>query len=90
MVTMVWPPQSPDLSPIELLWEEMDRQVLEKKPASVPELVTVVKETWAVMSVDVCEKLTRRMPLLCQAVIDAKGGYFDEKLAPQKKQLVYH
>jgi hypothetical protein len=28
---MVWPPQSPDLSPIELLWDEVDRQVQAKK-----------------------------------------------------------
>ena len=90
METMVWPPQSPDLSPIELLWEEMDRQVLERKPSSVAELEKVVKETWAQIHGDVCDKLIKRMPLLCQAVTDAKGGYFDEKLAPQKKQLLYH
>ena len=90
MTTMEWPPQSPDLSPIELLWEQMDREVLEKKPSSVAELVKVVKECWAEISGDVCDKLVKRMPLLCRAVIDAKGGYFDEKLAPQKKQLVYH
>jgi hypothetical protein len=90
MVTMDWPPQSPDLSPIELLWEEMDREVLERKPSSVAELVQVVKECWEGISSEVCDKLIKRMPLLCQAVLDAKGGYFDEKLAPQKKQFVYH
>ena len=40
------PPQSPDLSPIELLWEETDRAVLKKKPTSVTELVRVVHEAW--------------------------------------------
>ena len=62
----------------------MDREVLERKPSSVAELVQVVKECWAGISGDVCDKLIKRMPLLCQAVLDAKGGYFDEKLAPQK------
>ena len=32
MLYMDWPPQSPDLSPIELLWEEVDRQVQAKSP----------------------------------------------------------
>jgi hypothetical protein len=40
---------------------------------------------------DVLLKLIERLPRLCQAVIEAQGGYFDEKYAPRKfkKQLVY-
>ena len=87
---MEWPPQSPDLSPIELLWDEVDRQVQEKKPTSVESLVRLVKQTWTEISPVVLEKLLNRMPLICQAVIDAQGGYFDEKLSAQKKKLVYH
>ena len=87
---MEWPPQSPDLSPIELLWDEVDRQVQEKKPTSVESLVRLVKQTWTEISPVVLEKLLNRMPLICQAVIDAQEGYFDEKLSAQKKQLVYH
>ena len=91
IVQMEWPPQSPDLSPIELLWEEVDRQVQRKKPSSVESLVRIVHQVWGELSEDVMEKLLKRMPLLCQAVIDADGGYFDEKLSAQKKkQLVYH
>ena len=91
IVQMEWPPQSPDLSPIELLWEEVDRQVQRKKPSSVESLVRIVHQVWGELSQDVMEKLLKRMPLLCQAVIDADGGYFDEKLSAQKKkQLVYH
>jgi len=90
MLYMEWPPQSPDLSPIELLWEEVDRQVQAKRPSSAERLAEIVQRTWSEISEDILEKLLRRMPLLCKAVIDAGGGYFDEKLAAQKKQLVYH
>jgi hypothetical protein len=92
---MDWPPQSPDISPIELLWEELDRAVLKKKPSCIKDLERVVREAWGEISQKTLEKLVSRMPRLCQAVLDAKGGYFDEKLCaykhmkPQSK-MVYH
>jgi transposase len=82
---MDWPPQSPDLSPIELLWEEVDRQVQAKKSTNVTDLEVAVKEVWRNMPTTTITKLLERMPLLCQAVIDAKGGYFQENLSHQKK-----
>ena len=31
---MTWPQQSPDLNPIEMVWDELDRRVKEKQPTS--------------------------------------------------------
>ena len=31
---ITWPPQSPDLNPIEMVWDELDRRVKEKQPTS--------------------------------------------------------
>ena len=43
---MEWPPQSPDLNPIELLWEELDRPVRDLKPTNLPGLWDCLKEAW--------------------------------------------
>ncbi|CDQ86405.1 unnamed protein product [Oncorhynchus mykiss] len=31
---MTWPQQSPDLNPIQMVWDELDRRVKEKQPTS--------------------------------------------------------
>lgn len=75
---MEWPPQSPDLNPIELLWEELDRRVRNLKPTSLPGLWNCLKEAWSNIEQQTLEKLVERMPKLCRAVIKAKGGHFQE------------
>jgi transposase len=86
-----WPSQSPDLNPIELLWEKMDREIKKKKPTSLPELERICREVWSEITPEYLNKLVERMPRLCKAVIQAEGGYFDEKYAPKKfkNQQVY-
>ena len=31
---MTWPPQSPDLDPFEMVWDELDHRVKEKQPSA--------------------------------------------------------
>ena len=75
---MEWPAQSPDLNPIELLWEQLDRMVRKKCPSSQSNLWEVLQEAWGEISSDYLNKLTTRMPKVCKAVIAANGGFFDE------------
>lgn len=76
---MVWPPQSPDLNPIELLWDELDRRVRETCPTSQSDLWQILKDTWSNIRGETIKKLINRMPRLCEKVISKKGGFFDEK-----------
>ena len=73
-----WPAQSPDLNPIELLWEQLDRMVRKKCPSSQSNLWEVLQEAWGEISTDYLNKLTARMPKVSNAVIAANGAFFDE------------
>ena len=70
--------QSPDLNPIELLWEELDRRVRDLKPTSLPGLWDCLNEAWNNIPPQTLQNLIERMSKLCAAVIKAKGGHFQE------------
>lgn len=75
---MVWPAQSPDLNPIELLWDELDRNIRKTCPTSTDRLWDMLQAKWNEISGETLIKLLRRMPKLCEAVITNKGGHIDE------------
>ena len=75
---MTWLPQSPDLNLIEMVWDEMDRRVKAKGSKSAQHLPELLQDCWKTISDDNLIKLTERMPRVCKAVINAKGGYFEE------------
>jgi transposase len=43
---MTWPPQSPDLNPIEMVWDEFDRRVKEKQPTSTQHMWELIQDCW--------------------------------------------
>ena len=77
MRVMVWPPQSPDLNPIEHLWGYLKHKLAaySKPPGGVEELWERIQVEWEAIPVEECRKLIRSMPDRIQAVIKAKGGY---------------
>lgn len=75
---LTWPPQSPDINPIELLWDELDRRVKDLRPTSLGGLWNSLKEAWNNIGAQTLRKLVERLPKICAAVIKAKGGHFDE------------
>ena len=43
---MTWPPQSPDLNQIEMVWDESDRREKEKKPTSAQYMCKLFQDGW--------------------------------------------
>lgn len=75
---MNWPPQSPDVNPIELVWEELDRRVRDLRPTSLESLWESLNNAWQQLPPQTLHKLVERLPKICAAIIKAKGGHFQE------------
>lgn len=41
-----WQAQSPDLNPVELVWDELDKRVKTKQPTSAPHLWELLQQIW--------------------------------------------
>ncbi|KRT79550.1 hypothetical protein AMK59_7098 [Oryctes borbonicus] len=76
---MIWPLQSPDLSPIELIWDELDRRIRQKGVTSSQDLWRKLQQAWTEIPATFLKSLILRMPRICTAVIKSKGGHIDEK-----------
>jgi transposase len=70
-----FPAYSPDLNPIENLWNDLARRVEARPASTVEELQNVIAEEWERTSQALLRKLARSMPKRCQAVIDAHGDH---------------
>ena len=73
----VWPAQSPDLNPIEWLWDIVDTNVRKRDPlpTSMDALRVAVLEEWSKITLEKVREVLETMPRRVQDVIDAKGGY---------------
>jgi transposase len=72
-----WPSQSPDLNPIEHLWEHLKRQLnkYETEATSMHQLWERVAIEWENIHPEVCINLIESMPRRISAIIKAKGGH---------------
>ena len=71
---MNWPAQSPDLNPLENLWDHLKSVVQKKNPHNVKELWTVINAAWNEFPHERLLKLIDSMPNRCKVVIKARGG----------------
>ena len=68
-----WPTQSPDLNPIEHLWEVLDRQIRNRKFSRKEDLMACFAEEWKEIPSSVIIKLCNFLPARCATVIKSKG-----------------
>ncbi|MCI4383874.1 hypothetical protein PGIGA_G00031770 [Pangasianodon gigas] len=69
-----WPAQSPDLNPIEHLWDELERRLRARpsRPTSVCDLTNALLEEWSKLPINTLLNLVDSFPRRVEAVIAAK------------------
>lgn len=74
---MDWPAISPDLNPIEHLWDILDRRIRHRPnpPQTLQQLTEALVEEWDSIPQEDIRRLVRSMPRRCQEVIRAAGGH---------------
>ena len=74
---MDWPSLSPDMNPIEHMWDELGRPVHGQlnPPQNVAELTQALQHHWAAIPQAMIRRLCNSMPRRLQAVIRSNGGH---------------
>ena len=71
---MDWPGNSPDLNPIENLWQRLKILVAKEKPSNKTKLIEAIIKSWFhIITAQELAKLVESMPRRCRAVIKSKG-----------------
>ncbi len=72
-IVMDWPGNSPDLNPMENLWNIMKDGLKSKDIGSAPKLQAELKKLWVSLDQAMLRNLSDSMPHRLQMVLNAKG-----------------
>lgn len=70
---MIWPPQSPDLNPIENVWAIMKAKVAKRSPNTMEELKIAIQAEWDAFSVVTLRRLNKGMSARVDQCLRNKG-----------------
>ena len=71
--TLPWASFSPDLNPIEHLWDELERRVKKHQPKNAQQLKDLLQDEWKNIEHSVLEKLVDSVPSRLRECIKANG-----------------
>lgn len=72
---LMWPPQSPDLNPIENLWTQLKIKISELEVKNFSDLPEAMERAWKTITTKDCENLVASMPNRIDEVLKNKGGW---------------
>ena len=73
---LAWPPYSPDLTPIEHMWDELDRRVRKRRnpPATLTQLRNALIDEWNNIPMRTVNALVNSIQRRIRAATAARGG----------------
>ena len=76
MKILQWPPQSPDLNPIETIWDILLKRVREnnRQLASLTEFREKLKEEWEIFPIEIVQDLYKGLPNRLKELKKMKGN----------------
>uniref|UniRef100_A0A1A8PPR2 Tc1-like transposase DDE domain-containing protein n=1 Tax=Nothobranchius rachovii TaxID=451742 RepID=A0A1A8PPR2_9TELE len=74
---LAWPAYSPDMSPIEHVWDVLDRRIRQRVPVptNIQQLRTAIEEEWTNIPHATIDNLINSMRRRCVALHEANGGH---------------
>ncbi|KAL0182190.1 hypothetical protein M9458_021565 [Cirrhinus mrigala] len=74
---LAWPAYSPDMSPIEHVWDALDRLIQQRVPvpANIQQLHTAIEEEWTNIPQATINNLINSMRWRCVALSEGNGGH---------------
>jgi len=73
LITLLWPPQSPDLNPIEQFFDFIKAKMPQMARTSEKAVWESLQQIWNRVTIKDLLKYVNTMPDRCRAVIEAKG-----------------
>ena len=73
-----WPPNSPDLNPLDYsVWSILEEKACAKPHPNVESLKRALKKAWKETSIEILAKIVDIFPKRLKACVDANGGHFE-------------
>jgi transposase len=70
-----WPAMSPDMNPIENLWDHVKQRVAESEPKTIRELRDAIERAWYQIPRETCEKYAMSFSRRALALCRSRGGH---------------
>lgn len=70
---MKWPAQSPDLNPMENIWNILKQRVSQHRPNNIDELFLLIDQEWGTIDKKSISNLIKSMKKRCELVIKSNG-----------------